>query len=144
MMPQMPMGYLPQVAPMYGQQVPPGYNPQFGGYPQQQYGYPQYPQQMPQGYGTQVYGNPQQMPVPEQSASPEVVEETPEAELPAKSVNKNFQAVKLPDPKETGLKAPPPPDPNAVVAAPSQPEEKPSTMAADILRNMVQRRPSNS
>ena len=112
-------GYMPQPfpgfqAPGYGQM--PGYG--------QPIGYPmQYPQMMPQpGYpGTAVVAPP---------VAPEVSEPVPAVEaLP----------VKLPDPSETGFK-PPVAAPAAAGGAAPQKVEKPSTTAADIIKQYMNKR----
>ena len=122
--PQMPVGYPPQMGYPQGMVPPYGYP----GYPQQ--GYPGYPQQ---GYPPGMYP-PQQMPPAE-----EQVEQPPADQ----------HEVRLPDPSETGLKAPEPAPPVAEdsgekkderTADQKSKEEAPSA-AADAIQQYLQRRP---
>ncbi len=164
--PQAPEGFPPpqQPTPMspsygmggYGQMMPPGMGygaPQGGMYPQMPYGqmpgygypgmppmmypgqypgYPQMPMGMP-GMPNPGMGGPGGAPV-----EPEVTEET-KAETASK-----FLPTKLPDPSETGAKAPPPKAPAAPTKAnnPGTPEVDPKSAAASILKQMSGRRPS--
>ncbi len=125
--PGMPMGYPPGY-------FPPGYPPM--GYPAQPgypAAYPGYPQPMampgyPMGYPQAYPGMPQQFAQP--------------APTPA-SPSTTVMDVQLPPPESTGVKdAPPPPPPAPVVEgqAPAPPVEKPSTSAADIIKQYMQRR----
>lgn len=144
-------GYAPMVAPGFPGMMPqgypamPGYVPQPGyapppmGYPQQ---YPPQYQQYPPGYGQPVYPNmagyPMGLPAAPGYAMPAPAEPEPAAAS-------SEAAVKLPPPESTGFKQAPPP----VVAAPANPaeagaapktEEKPSTSAADIIKQYMQKR----
>lgn len=127
-MPQMPVGYPPNMG------YPPGMMPY--GYPQ---GYP--PQGYPQGYPPNMgyppgqYPPPQQ-PVEEESSAPKIAEPD----------------VRLPDPSETGVKAPEPTPPAAEgdgekkderTADQKAKEEAPSA-AADAIQQYLQRRPKTS
>lgn len=116
----MPNPYMPPGYPGYPQ---PGYG-QMPGYPQQM-GYPMaYPQMMPQ----QGYPGAAVAPMP---AAPEPAAESPVEQMP----------IRLPDPSETGVKAPAPaPAANAGASAPAKKEEKPSTTAADIIKQYMGRR----
>ena len=130
-----PPGYaMPGYMPGY----PPGY-PQMPGYPPG-YGVP--PGYMPPGYGMQPmmpgYGMPQQQAAP-----------APEA---AGTASRTIEAppVMLPDPDQTGARAPvaPPPPPPAVEGQPADPGaaaagKNPSDAAADIIRNHRTRRPGS-
>lgn len=117
---QPPLGY-----PMYPQQMMP-------------YGYPGYPGMFPQqmGYPGMPGMYPQQpmLPQPEQGGSA-----APPASPPVGEVG-----LRLPDPSETGAKAPAAPDPNATPeqksAAAKSKEEAPG-MAADIIQQYLKRRP---
>jgi predicted component of type VI protein secretion system len=143
--PQQP-AFLPSMAypPGYGMPQPygmPGYAP---GYPQGYPSAPGYPPgygmpqgYMPPGYGMQPmmpgYGMPQQQQAPPQTGG-RLVEAPP---------------VMLPDPTQTGAKAPeappppPPPPPAAEGQAPAPPATvKPSDAAADIIRSHRTRRPT--
>jgi hypothetical protein len=128
----MPPGYaMPGYMPGY----PQGY-PQVPGYPPG-YGVP--PGYMPPGYGMQPmmpgYGMPQQQP----QAAP-----APEA---AGSASRTIEAppVMLPNPEDTGARAPAPPPPPPPTAdgqpAPAAAGKNPSDSAADIIRNHRTRRP---
>lgn len=142
--PQQAPGFLPSAAFPQGYGMPPGY-PMPGYYPgyPQGYGMPQgYPQPgygapqgyMPPGYGMQPmmpgYSMPQQAaPAPQAPASGRVTEPPP---------------VMLPDPAQTGAKAPEPPPPAAPPAEGQPPAasggKKPSDAAADIIRQHRTRR----
>ncbi len=143
-------GYAPLTPAGYPGAMPgypaPGYPPAQG-YPGQAMGYPGqpmggYPAQYP-GYAPQPYpgmpGYPMQMPYgggyPNQPQSP------PQA--PAPAADASAIAVKLPPPDQTGVKAPAP-QPAAAAPDPAggapKTEEKPSTSAADIIKNYMQRR----
>ncbi len=128
----MPPGYpMPGYAPGY----PAGYPGGYPGYPPAGYGAP--PGYMPPGYSMQPmmpaqgYGMPQ----------------APEAQ-PASSSNRVIEAppVVLPDPSQTGAKAPPAPPPPAPVAegqaADPATTKNPSDAAADIIRSHRNRRPT--
>lgn len=119
--PQMPVGYPPQMG------YPPGMMP---------YGYPGYPPQQPMGYPQQQMGYPPGMQPP-----------TPGQEAESKQ-NIEEPAVRLPDPSETGAKAP---EPEAAAPAPAEDggeqtveqkakEEAPNA-AADAIQQYLQRRP---
>ncbi len=130
MPPQMPVGYPPQMGYPQGMMPPygyPGYPQQPMGYPPQQMGYPpnMYPPQQPGQEGTVP---------PQEGASSDSVEE---------------MAVRLPDPSETGVKAPEPPTHAAEgegekaderTADQKAKEEAPSA-AADAIQQYLQRRP---
>lgn len=132
--------------------MPPGGMPvQMGGYP----GYPNYPMMpgyppgmgypgypmpgYPPGYGMPM-GYPQGMPYPQQMY-PGVA---PQQAAPAPAQTSSELEIKLPPPEETGIKTPAPPAPPAAVApgaeGQAKPPEKPSTAAADIIRQHLQRR----
>lgn len=134
-------GFLPSAAFPQGYGMPPGY-PMPGYYPgyPQGYGMPQaYPQPgygapagyMPPGYGMQpmMPGYPQPQPAaPAASSGMRVVEAPP---------------VALPDPSDTGAKAPEPPPPAAAAPegqAPADTSKNPSDAAADIIRQHRTRR----
>ncbi len=139
-------------SPSYPQMMPPGY-PMPGGYmPPPQY--PQFPPAygQPPGYGAPAYGQPmgypmgypQMMPMqqgfpgaavaaaPAAVAEPEVTEPAPAAAAP--------MAVRLPNPEETGVKAPAPAAPAPAGTPAPKKEEKPSTTAADIIKQYMNRR----
>ncbi|MBS0262677.1 MAG: FHA domain-containing protein [Planctomycetes bacterium] len=136
---QPPYGMPPAGYPMPGYM--PGYPP---GYPQM----PAYPPGygMPAGYPMPGYGVPQMMPgygMPQQPVAPAAA---PDAGTPTSSV-RTIEAppVMLPNPDETGAKAPPapPPPPPAVEGQPAAAtSKKPSDAAADIIRNARTRRPT--
>ena len=142
--------------PGYPSMMPPGYQMP-GAYPQQQYPQPQYQQpqypqpqyqQYPPGYGQpmgypmgQPMGYPQMMPMqpgyPGVSvAAPPVAMSEPEEEVP--TGDSEILAVRLPDPSDTGAK--PAVSPAAAGGAPQKKEEKPSTSAADIIKQYMNRR----
>lgn len=120
----------------------PGYPPQMpmGGYP----GYPM--QGYPQGYGMPGYPQPMQMPMQQMPYGGQMYPGMPvQPQQPAPAAGGGDSAaamdVKLPPPEETGIKVPPPPAPVAPpVAGQAAPVEKPSTAAADIIRQHLQRR----
>lgn len=124
-MPQMPVGYPPQMGYPQGMVPPYGYP----GYPQQGYppGYPQ------QGYPPGMYP-PQQM---------------PPAEEPVEQPKAEEYEVRLPDPSETGLKAPEPAPPAAEDSGEKKDErtvdqkakEEAPSAAADAIQQYLQRRP---
>lgn len=131
-------GYAPGMVPGYPGMMPPGY-PAMPGYAPPPMGYPQQYAQYPPGYGQPVYPNmpgyPMGMPAGYTMPAPA------EPEKPAVAAE---VAVKLPPPESTGFKqAPPPPavpaDP-AAAGAPAQTPEKPSTSAADIIKQYMQKR----
>jgi len=148
MYPPMGMPYQPPYQPAYSPYMPP-YQPPLG-YPQMPMGYPgMYPQMG--GYApAPAYAPPQ----------PAIATPEPQAQ---NDEPVSIPAVRLPDPKTTGAKAPatPPPPPPAAEPAkaeatsgdpnePSpfgeqkpapQPAVKPSENAADILKKYTQRRP---
>lgn len=115
----------------------PGY-PMMPGYPPGM-GYPGYPMPgYPPGYGMPM-GYPPGMPYPQQGY-PATAPQQPAAAAPQSSE----MEIKLPPPEETGIKVPPPPAPVAPPAPGEEgkaaPPEKPSTAAADIIRQHLQRR----
>jgi pSer/pThr/pTyr-binding forkhead associated (FHA) protein len=118
------LGY-PQMA--YPQMMPYGYP----GYPPQMYGQPMGYPQMPAGYPQQAYQMPQQV-------------EQPPAAAPAPSAES--MAVKLPDPAETGAKAPAPkPAPPAggeTKSADAKNKEEAPKRAEDIIQQYLKRRPT--
>ncbi|WP_437190845.1 FHA domain-containing protein [Planctomicrobium sp. SH527] len=135
-----PPGAENQFAPPGGPGMPPqmGYPPM--GYPQMMpYGYPGYPQM----YGQPMMGYPQmpqgypQMPMAEPATAP--VEAATESSVPS-------PPVKLPDPSETGAKAPAP----KPVAAPAgegktaeaKAKEEAPKRAEDIIQQYLKRRPT--
>lgn len=139
-MPQQPMpqygGYPPA---QYPQQpgyypAPPqmGYPPQMGGYYPPQY--PQYPypqQQVVMGQPMPGYAPPQ--------GQPEQPAETPSSS----DSSSDLPATRLPDPSQTGAKAPEaPPQAAGGDAPPPSTERNPSDHAADIIKSHLQRRPS--
>lgn len=128
-MPQMPVGYPPNMGYPQGMMPPYGYP----GYPQQ--GYPGYP---PQGYPPAMYP-PQQMP--------------PQVEEPPEQPKTAEPEVRLPDPSQTGVK-PPEPAPaeseedagekkDERTADQKAKEEAPSA-AADAIQQYLQRRPKGN
>ncbi len=141
---QYPPGYGAPQQYSYPPQQMPGYvnAPGFPGYPPSQ-GYPQAPGYPAPGYGPAGYPPPSQ--VPGSAALPteveaEIEEEVPVAAAPA-AASKSAPMIRLPDPKDTGLKEAPPPPP-AQASAPGAPKkETPSNKAADILKQMNNRRP---
>ncbi len=141
--PQQAPGFLPSAAFPQGYGMPPGY-PMPGYYPgyPQGYGMPQgYPPGYgaPQGYMPAGYGMQPMMPgyqMPQQPA-------TPPAQAPASSRVVEAPPVVLPDPAQTGAKAPEPPPPAAPPAegqAVAPAGKKPSDAAADIIRQHRTRR----
>ncbi len=123
----MPQGYaMPGYAPGYpgGYQTAPGYPPGYGPPP----GY------MPAGYGMQ----PMMQPMPAYGMPP--VQSTE----PAPPAPTEYPTVTLPDPSQTGAKAPvppPPPPPPVEGEAGAAPIATPSNAAADIIRSHRNRRP---
>ncbi len=141
-----PAGYPQMAPPGYPQMMPQGYPQMMPGYGQQPMGYPQ---QYPPGYGQPAYpqmpgypiGMPMQggMPMPPgypmPSGYPTPVSVEPVGAPPVSEV-----AVRLPPPESTGFKDAPPPAAPAPGGAPAAPVEKPSTSAADIIKNYMQKR----
>ena len=135
-------GYAPGMVPGYPGMIAPGY-PAMPGYPQIPMGYQQpYQQYPPPGFGQPVYPNmpgyPMGMPPVQGYAMPAAVE-------PEKTDVATEAAVKLPPPESTGFKPPPPPvavpaDPAAGGAPAQTTTEKPSTSAADIIKQYMQKR----
>lgn len=127
---------------MPGQQMYPGM-PQMG-YPMYpNYQYPGMPPQMPMHPGQMMPG--QMMPgygmpgyPPQQPMAPA---QAPPAEEPTPSKPAGEIDVSLPDPAQTGLKAPPPPPPKAEGEAEAKAEEKSNASAAAIIQKHMQRRP---
>jgi len=133
-------GYTPMMAPGYPGMMPQGY-PAMPGYAQPPMGYPPQYQQYPPGYGQPVYPNmpgyPMGMPAAPGYAMPAPAEPEPAAVV-------TEAAVKLPPPESTGFKQAPAPavtpaNPAEAGAAPKT-EEKPSTSAADIIKQYMQKR----
>jgi predicted component of type VI protein secretion system len=135
--------------------MPPGGVPvQMGGYP----GYPNYPMMpgyppgygmppgypmpgYPPGYGMPQMGYPQGMPYPQQQYPQQMYPGAAPQQPTAPAQTSGEMEIKLPPPEETGIKAPPPPAPVAPpVEGQAAPPEKPSTAAADIIRQHLQRR----
>jgi predicted component of type VI protein secretion system len=147
--PQYPQQPIPAYPPGYPQMVPPGY-PMPGGYMPPQY--PQYPQYPPAGYGQPPgygqpmgypMGYPQMMPMQPgypgvavaAPAAPAIVETPPEAAAP----DDDELAVRLPKPEETGAKPTlPPVGSGGSGGGPAA--EKPSTTAADIIKQYMSKR----
>ncbi len=136
--PGMQPGLQPGMAP-YGMQPP--YPQPYGAYPPPGYpgyGYPPMPMYMPQ--------YPPMYPQPGM-AYPQAPVQAPAAPAPAKDAKKSEQdtiAVRLPEPSTTGYVTPPPPAPVVPPTGDQPVPEKqlnPSEMAADIIRNFMQRRP---
>ena len=135
-------GYAPGMVPGYPGMMPPGY-PAMPGYAQPPMGYPQQYPQYPPGYGQPVYPNmagyPMGMPAAPGYAMPAPVEPEPAAVA-------TEAAVRLPPPESTGFKPAPPPvavpttDPAAGGAPAPTTTEKPSTSAADIIKQYMQKR----
>ena len=133
-------GYAPMMVPGYPGVMPQGY-PVMPGYAQPPMGYPQQYPQYPPGYGQPVYPNmagyPMGMPAAPGYAMPVPAEPEP-ASVTAEA------AVKLPPPESTGFKQAP--APVVVPASPSEAgtapktEEKPSTSAADIIKQYMNKR----
>lgn len=145
--PQQPMlGYPPQMpygVPPQGYPQQPGYPPQ--GYPQPGYPQPGYPQQgypqpgyPPQGFPQQPgYPAPAAPAAPPQEAPP-VVEDEPE---PASS-STDMPDLKLPNPTETGAKAPEPkPDKKPDEGGGGEKEENIPDRASAIIKQYLERRP---
>lgn len=130
MMPQQPMGY----PPMYGNYPYPGMPGQMPMYPPQQQPFqqpmPGYPQQHMPGQMP-----PQQQPAP---APPAAAEPPAGGTQTADGLN-----VSLPDPSETGAKAPAPPAPAASAENKGEAADDPASnqSAADIIQQHMQRRP---
>lgn len=128
MMPGMPQPMYPQMPMGYGQ---------MGGYP----GYPGMPMMYPQypGQGFAPMPGPVYPPAPALAApvAPDVIEE--EEVVEAVSERKGIP-VKLPDPKETGAKASAPAAKKPAGGAPQAID--PKNAAANILKQMSQRRPT--
>ena len=126
-------GYPQMVPPGYPQMMPQGY-PAMPGYGQPQMGYPQ---PYPPGYGQPIYPNmpgyPMGMPMPPGYAMPAPPE-------PVAAATTELAAVRLPSPESTGFKEAPAPAAPAPGGAPAAPVEKPSTSAADIIKNYMQKR----
>jgi len=131
--PGLPMQPPYPVQPMY---VPPGM-PAYPQYPQPAYGMPvgyppaggypgMYPQPVMPGYPQPAYPGPQ----------------TGGVAAPAAGDSKDEIPMKLPDPEATGVREPQPvaAPPAAGGAAPAATPEKPSTSAADIIKQYMQRR----
>lgn len=147
--PPPPPGYPPQMPPQHDPMQYPGQMPQYppGAYPQMpypQYGYP-YPQMPPQYFPQGMpYQQPHMMPPPQQPA-PE-----PQADLEEdlddldSSGHVPAPPVRLPKPEETGASPEKP-----VVGSEgtvkreggADAEKKPYEKAADLIKQMVQRRP---
>lgn len=127
-------GYPQMVPPGYPQMMPQGY-PVMPGYGQPQMGYPQ---PYPSGYGQPVYptmpGYPMGMPMAPGYAMPAPAPE------PVAIAAPELAAVRLPSPESTGFKDAPAPAAPAPGGAPAAPVEKPSTTAADIIKNYMQKR----
>jgi predicted component of type VI protein secretion system len=138
---QQPQGFLPSAAFPQGYGMPQGY-PMPGYYP----GYPQ-GYGMPAGYPQPGYGAPGGYMQPGYGVQPMMpgysVPQQPAAPAGARTVE--APPVVLPDPSETGAKAPAPPPPAPPAAegqAPAPPASKnPSDAAADIIRSHRTRRP---
>jgi predicted component of type VI protein secretion system len=131
--PQAGFGMAPGYAmPGYPAAYPPGYPAGYPAYPAPGYAAP--PGYMQTGYGMQPMMPGYAMPPAEQAqagSSARIVEPPP---------------VALPDPSQTGAKAPPPPTPAAPAvegqAADPASAKKPSDAAADIIRSHRSRRPT--
>ena len=135
-------GYAPMMMPGYpgmpqGYPAMPGYAQPPMGYPPQYQQYPQYPP----GYGQPVYPNmagyPMGMPAAPGYAMPAPAEPEP-------ATVATEAAVRLPPPESTGFKQVSPPvvaptNPAEAGAAPKT-EEKPSTSAADIIKQYMNKR----
>ncbi len=148
--PQFPGQQPPQYAPQ--QPMMPGYPPQMP-YAQQYPGYP-YPQQVMGGYPQQPM--PYMAPgagYPQQQA---VYHPPTPAEVPAAAAddddsdggmnNVAVPPVQLPDPSQTGAKAPEPkPEPTGEeqAAAAASKKDDPSALAADMIKQQLQRRPGS-
>lgn len=127
-------GYAPM--PGYPNMMPPGY-PGVPGYGQPPAGYPP---QYPAAYGQPVYQNMPgyQMPMPGYPMPMAPVASEPAAAPAAASAS--VAAVKLPPPESTGVKEAPAPAASAAPGAAPQTTEKPSTSAADIIKQYMQKR----
>lgn len=140
--PQQPQPFIPPPPMGYPQQAYPGMMPGYpmGGYMPQPYPAYQTPGygQMP-GYG-QPMGYPMQYPqvMPQPSYPAAAVAAPPAATEEAETPSSAGIPVKLPDPSETGFK-PVAPAPAAAGGAP-QKVEKPSTTAADIIKQYMNKR----
>jgi len=133
-----PAGYAQMPPPGYSQMMPPGYPQMMPGYGQPPMGYPQ---QYPPGYGQPAYpqmqGYPMGMPM-----APSYPMPVPAAAEPVGAAAAAIAdvAIRLPPPESTGFKDAPPPAAPAPGGAPAAPVEKPSTSAADIIKNYMQKR----
>jgi len=132
----MPQGYPPAMPQGYPPAMPQGY-PVMPGYGQPQMSFPQpYPIDYGQPYYPNMGGYSMPAPYPVAQASP--LTETP-------AVADSSMGLKLPSPETTGFKealAPPAetaPNPDAATASTTT-TEKPSTSAADIIKNYMQKR----
>lgn len=129
MPPQLPVGYPQQVG------YPPGMMP---------YGYPGYPPQQPMGYPQQPMGYPPGMQPPVVPGQEAVA---PETEAPQKNEGPE---VRLPDPSETGAKAPEPkpetptPSEGGEQTAEQKAKEEAPSAAADAIQQYLQRRPKGT
>ncbi len=139
-------------------QTPPMGDTQFAGQMPQQMMYPHamgYPQMMPYGYPgyPQMYGQPMGygMPpgYPQGYMAPPVAvpEAAPVAVESPSSSSVASMPVKLPDPSETGLKAPPPkpaaPAGGDTKTAEAKAKEEAPRMAEDIIQQYLKRRPTS-
>ena len=134
-------GYPPGMMPGYPGMMPQGY-PAMPGYPQPPMGYPQQYPQYPPGYAQPGYPNmpgyPMGMPVSPGYAMPAVAQPEPVAVA-------TEAEVRLPPPESTGFKpvapsAPVAPANPAAGGAPAPTAEKPSTSAADIIKQYMNKR----
>jgi pSer/pThr/pTyr-binding forkhead associated (FHA) protein len=129
----------PAMPPMYGQPLGyPQYMPQMPQYGYPPPGYPMpgyYPQQMPMGYPMGGYPGMQPMQMPMAApAQPAPVEEPTK---PSSGLE-----VKLPEPENTGAKAPEPPKPVAPDASGAPKKANIPDTAADIIKQYRTRRPN--
>ncbi len=124
------------MVPLTGQMMPMGYPmgygfPQMPGYAMPGFGY------MPQGYPMGMPGMPMMPQYPQQQPAPAAA---------AGAATVAEQPVRLPDPSTTGVK-PPAPAPAPAAGQPAAPaaaqQGTPSTSAADIIKQFMQRRSSD-
>lgn len=115
-------------------QPPMGYPQMYGGYPYPQM--PMYPQQFPGGMPGYPQQHPQQLPPAAAPAQPADAGAAPGEATTADGMN-----ISLPDPSETGAKAPEPPKPAANQEGGDSAEVASNQSAAAIIQQHRQRKP---